>query len=146
MKWLMPTLAACALALCGPAGAQTVYKCTTDGKLSYADAPCAGGTSVALPAPPVPATPSAGAGAEIARQGALAERLRKERLRREAKDERAQQSAQRAAAKHGQRCAALRQRHQWAVDDAATASDKTRAKAELKARRAGEKLTLACPA
>ncbi|HAT29359.1 MAG TPA: DUF4124 domain-containing protein [Janthinobacterium sp.] len=130
------------LAVSATAGAQTVYKCDRDGKLSYASTPCADGASLALPAPARPTTDDS---AGLARQKKLADRLEKERHQREAKDEREQERAAKTAAVHARQCAALKLKQKWTADDLANASDKTRARAQLKARRAAEKLALECP-
>lgn len=125
-----------------PAGAQTVYKCTTDDKVSYGSAPCADGAGVTLdvPAAPAPERPPP------APAKGQAERLAREGRQREAMDARARQRLERAAAARRKACAELRLRRRWADEDAALASDKRAAKARQQARRAADKLALACPA
>lgn len=71
--------------LCLPlaAAAQTVHRCEAEGRVSYGDAPCAGGRAVDVddrrPAADVQAARDA-----AARERDLAEQLRSERLRRQA--------------------------------------------------------------
>lgn len=133
--------------LAAPGSAQTIYKCTLDGKISYNPTPCADGASLALTAPAAP-DPAAARDerARLARQQTAAERLARERLRVEARDERDQQRASQRAAVRQKKCGALHLQHKWAVEDARTAPDKGAAAARTKARRAAERLALECPA
>lgn len=126
--------------------AQPVYKCTADGKISYGDAPCASGPSVALAAPPAPAHDD---GNMLARQQATLKRLEHERQQseaREAREQREQARAGRVAAVQHKKCATLKLHRDWAAEDAAGAPDKTAAAARRKVRRAEQKLALECPA
>jgi hypothetical protein len=127
-------------------GAQAIYKCTADGKISYGDAPCAGGPSVALAAPPASAHDD---GRTLARQQAALKQLEHERHQseaREAREQREQARASRLAAVHSKKCAAFKLRKDWAAEDAMHAAGKTAARAQRKARRAEQKLALECPA
>lgn len=144
----MPRIAPLLLTLllaAGQAGAQTVYKCDSGGKISYGDTPCADGASALLPALPPPGPDHS---AELARLKARADQLERARHQREARDERAQLRADRAAATHRNKCAQLALQRKWAAEDATTAgrdgghaADQT----ARKARRAAEQLALACP-
>lgn len=74
----------CAIALAAllaaqAAAAQTVWRCSTDGRVGYADTPCPGGQAVAA-ADGRSAQERASAAQVLARDRALAERLRDERL------------------------------------------------------------------
>jgi len=127
-------------------GAQAIYKCTADGKISYGNAPCAGGPSVALEAPPAAAGDD---GRALARQQAALKQLQHERHQseaREARDQREQARASRVAAVYRKKCAAFKLRRDWAAEDALHAAGKTAARAQRKARRAEQKLALECPA
>jgi hypothetical protein len=127
-------------------GAQAIYKCTADGKISYGDAPCAGGPSVALAAPPAPAGDD---GKTLARQQAVLKQLEHERRQNEAgeaREQREQARASRLAAVYRKKCAAFKLRKDWAAEDAMHAAGKTAARAQRKARRAEQKLALECPA
>ena len=135
-----------------PAAAQPVYKCTSDGKISYGQVPCSGGITLALEPVPVPNQ------AAPRRADALrlqADQLTDERHRREAADERVAQRAAKAAARQRDNCARLKLQKKWADEDATqyATHDATRNaararhpdKATLKAHRAAEKFALACP-
>ena len=144
---LLAPLLALLVSLCAPASAQTIYKCTLDGKISYNETPCANGASLALSAPAAPAPAAATEDrTRLARQQTAAERLARERLRAEAKDERDRERGNQRAAAHQKKCGALILHHKWAVEDARTAPDKGAAAAKTKARRAAERLALECPA
>jgi hypothetical protein len=125
--------------------AQTIYKCTTGGQISYGQAPCTSGHTVALDPVAAPATKAADHHTRVLRQ--QAEQLSGERHRREAKEERIEQRASAAAARARDNCARLRLHKKWADEDAALARNKGQTKSQtgLKARRAAEKLALACP-
>jgi hypothetical protein len=129
------------------AAAQPVYKCTVDGKVSYADHPCAHGRTTELAVPPAPS--GAEAAAALERDKARLAALQKERSTLEARaerEERGQQGAARAAAAARQKCERLRLQARWAEEDAARAGKATSAAARLKARRQAEALAVQCPA
>jgi hypothetical protein len=130
-------------------GAQTIFKCTVQGKVSYGATPCAAGESVEIKVPSAPADRD-GHVASLARQKDSADRLERERHKREAADEREQERAGRAAAVYRKKCGLLKLNVQWAAEDAAGASadvaNKAAGKAKIKARRAAQKLALECPA
>ena len=138
--FLLPLL----LILCAPqANAQSIYKCMLDGKTSYGETPCPTGNSVVLPAP---ATPERSGLDQPARLRQQAEQLTKQRHQREAREEQAQQRADRIAARQRERCTSLKLHKQWADEDAARAvRGRNAGQAALKARRAGQKLAMACP-
>jgi hypothetical protein len=129
--------------------AQTVYKCSHDGKTSYSDRPCAQGASKALPPPPVGISPADTLGpqggdartllalekARIAREQA-AEREERERIR----------SARAAHTRH-QKCEKLRLRHKWAKEDLSHMIHGPQYEAaRVKLRRQSEALAVECPA
>ncbi|HEV7816999.1 MAG TPA: DUF4124 domain-containing protein [Janthinobacterium sp.] len=131
--------------LSSTAGAQAVYKCTGDAKISYGDRPCADGPSLQLKIPPAPVH-SAADQATLARQNRELARMDKERRRTEEKELRERERHARAAAVLHKKCAAMKLNSKWAAEDARGASGKQAARAALKARRAAEKLALECPA
>lgn len=132
-------IAACTLA---PAAlAQTVYKCTVDGKITYGDQPCASGTSVALPVPAAPASPP---DASVRERQALAQ-LERARLARTMQEERDAARARRAAASRYQKCARLRLHRKWAEEDAARATGAAAESARRRARRQAEAMAVECP-
>lgn len=135
--------------LAGSAGgqAQTLYKCSAGGKVTYASAPCDGAV-VAIIATPAPPPPDPGAGQEREREAALLAKLGKERAAREARDLRQQRAAgrrARAAAKYQQRCARLALRKRWADQDASRAAGFDKEALQQKARRMGEAMAVECP-
>ena len=142
MKQMMTALALCALAQA--AGAETIYKCTVGGKVSYGEQPCADGKARALAVPPAPSGTDAAAALE--RDKAHLAVLQKERSAAEARDERESQRAARAAAGTRQKCDRLRLQSKWAHEDAARANKAMLAAARLKAKRQAEALAVQCPA
>lgn len=147
---LFPAVAACAVFNCAVlnCAAQPVYKCASDGKLSYGDRPCASGVSQTLAPAPAPAPDPDGA-ARLARQAALAAQLTKRDAARAHQQEQAaartQQQAQRAAGALKIRCDRLRLRHQWAEEDVRRAADRNGDAARVKARRQAQAMALECP-
>ena len=129
--------------VCGSAHAQPVYKCSGDGTVTYTEAPCRSGKSVALqvPAAPRPAPDPKGG---LARQKSEATRLEYARHQREARDQRDNMAGDRAAAAYRKKCGALRLKQKWAEQDALKAAAPKLAAARLKARRAGEMRMLEC--
>jgi hypothetical protein len=138
--------------LAQPALAQTVYKCSTGGKLSYSDRPCAHGKSVVLPPPAAGVAPpgAAGEATQDSRTLLELEKLRiaqqKERDKQAAREEREQQKLARAFQTRRKTCDKLRLRHKWAEEDLARASSQARQAARLKVRRQAEALAVECPA
>ncbi|MQA18740.1 DUF4124 domain-containing protein [Rugamonas rivuli] len=144
MKALLCGVLMCAAAL--TAQAQSVHKCTVDGKVSYSDTPCpsaaASATTLAVPAAP-PADPVAAA--DLARQKKQAAALEKARHRREDQDDRAAEKAAQAAAVQRKKCGKLKLNKQWADEDVRRASVAKLDNAKLRAKRAAEALALECP-
>jgi hypothetical protein len=151
MMRVLLTLAACLL----PAAshAQSVYKCTVDGKTSYADRPCAHGASKPLPPPPVGISPSDTMGPQGGDARTLLE-LEKARIARgkaeaqaQAREDRAQARQARSAQARRQKCDRLRLRHKWAEEDLArTVHGPKYEAARIKARRQRDTLAVECPA
>ena len=140
MMRLFPAVAACAVF--ASASAQTIYKCTFEGKPSYGDRPCATGPSTVLAGAPAADPETA---ARLARQNALATQLTKRDTARAKQEDAAAQRARRAAHVQHLKCAKLRLRQQWAQEDVRRASDKHVDNARLKARRQAEAMALECP-
>ena len=141
MRTTMVAVILCALA--HPLAAQTIYKCTSGGKVSYGEHPCADGKATALAVPPAPS--SAEAAEALKRDKALLAALQKERAAAMARDERDSQRAARAAAGMRQKCERLRLQEKWAQEDAARADKATLSSARLKAKRQAEALAVQCP-
>lgn len=123
------------------AGAQTVHKCTQDGKVTYTEQPCAGGTVIAVPDAPAP---DKSAAAELKRTKKQADALEKDRHKREAADSREDAAASRAAAARHQKCDKLRLDKKWADEDLRHAQPQHEERARIKAERAADKLKLSC--
>lgn len=146
----LPYLAAalCCLVACAAyaqQGSQTVLRCAKDGKISYSDQPCPQGaqsTELAVTPAPIPDTANA---ADLARQAALAEKMRQQREKRSAQEEREDQRASHAARLQRQKCQRMQLAQRWAAEDASRAPVAQREAAQLKARRAGQSLALECP-
>jgi hypothetical protein len=129
------------------ASAQSVYKCTQDGKTMYADRPCAHGKAVELP-PPAGVRPE-GAETVATRDARTLLELEKLRMAREKEQERiarADAHLERAAAKHRKQCERVRLRHRWATQDVARLTGRARAAAERRVQRAQEAMAVECPA
>ena len=144
MTRLLPLLAAFLLT---NALADPVYKCTQDGKTTYADRPCAQGKSAVLP-PPAGIRPE---GAETvatrdARTLLELEKLRIAREKDEQRSDRADARRARAAAAHRKQCARLQLRRQWAEEDAARLTGRAKTTAQRRMQRATAALAVECPA
>ena len=142
MKTWMATLVLCALAQ--GAAAQTVYKCSAGGKVSYGEQPCADGKATTLALPPAP--DAGAAGALFEQEKARLAAFQKERAARERGEEQERERAARAGAATRQKCERLRLQGKWAEEDAARAGKATVASARLKAKRQAEALAVQCPA
>ena len=123
------------------ASAQTVYKCVQNGQTSYSETPCAAGQLQIIEVPPSPPAVDKGA---ATRQQRVASQLESVRKQREAREDQARARGAQQAEVHEKRCAQLRLEQKWAAQDAVGAGDKTREAAQLKVRRAGEKLAIEC--
>jgi hypothetical protein len=144
MTRLFPLLAACVLS---SAFAQPVYKCTHDGRTTYADRPCAAGRSVELP--PAAGIRPEGAETVATRDARTLVELEKLRLAREQEQRRVDKAdarTARAAAAHRKQCARLHLRRQWADEDVARLTGRARVAAQRRAQRAREAMAVECPA
>jgi hypothetical protein len=143
MMRLFPLLAACLLS---NALAQPVYKCTADGKTTYADRPCATGKSVELP-PPAGIRPE-GAETVATRDARTLVELEKLRIAREKEQQRADKAdarTARAAAAHRKQCDRLHLRKRWADEDVARLTGRARVAAQRRSTRAQQALAVECP-
>jgi hypothetical protein len=143
---LLTALAALAAAVlpCAASHAQTVHKCTVDGKVTYTEQPCQAGTAAVIAVPEAPAA-NPEAAAELKRMRKEANTLERERHKREALDDRAQQQAARAAQARNKQCAKLRLEKKWADDDVRGALVHNLDRAKTRAQRAADRLALECP-
>ena len=129
------------LAAAGTASAQTAYKCVQNGQTSYSETPCTAGQLQIIEVPPPPPAVDKGA---ATRQQRVASQLESVRKQREAREDAARARGEQQAEVLEKRCAQLRLEQKWAAQDAVGAGDKTREAAQLKVRRAGEKLAIEC--
>lgn len=130
--------------LAGAAGAQPVYKCTVDGKVSYGDQPCANGPTSRLAVPPAPGD-AASALARLERDKARLAEFEKSRTAHADAEERTRQRAARAAAALRQKCERLRLKARWLEEDLARAGREATGAARLKAQRQAQALAVECP-
>lgn len=127
------------------AHAQSVYKCTVDGRVSYSDVPCpAGAQTATLDAPAAPKADPAAA-RDLKRQQKQASALEKERLKQQERDERDSARAAQIAGVQRKKCDKLKLNKRWADEDARRASGQASEAARLRAHRAGEAMALECP-
>lgn len=122
--------------------AQAVYKCESDGKVSYSDTPCAGGKK--LDVADAPATEAADARRRAAQEKRELARLEEARRKQQLQDERDRKKAAHARTSLERKCASLERRRKWAAEDAASAAGKSADKAKRKARRAEETFDAEC--
>ncbi len=129
---------------CASGQAQTINKCTVDGKVTYTEQPCQAGAAAVIAVPDAP-PPRPQAAADLQRMQKQADTLQRERHRREARDDQAQQQAARDARQRNRQCAKLRMEKKWADDDARGAPVQHVERARVKAQRAADRLALECP-
>ncbi|WP_028102554.1 DUF4124 domain-containing protein [Pseudoduganella violaceinigra] len=139
----MKLLCVLLLAVSLPAGAQALYKCSVDGKLSYSQQPCEKGVAsmIDVPAPPK-ADPSAAA--ELKRKEREANKMATERRKREAREEREELAGARAVANHNKKCKKLQMQQKWAEEDARGATLQNSERAKQKAKRAADMAQMEC--
>ena len=125
--------------------AQSVYKCTIGGRVTYASAPCDSGSVSALTVPKEPAPDPAAAG-QLKHEQALLATLLKQRADRDARDARAFAKAEQAGNKRNQRCAKAALQKRWADEDARRAAGFDKEALRHKAKRKGEAMAVECPA
>lgn len=127
--------------LAGSASAQDVYKCVQDGQTSYSATPCSGGQLQILEVPSPPPAIDKGA---ATRQERVASQMEAARKKRENLEDQARERAAKQKELLEKHCAQLRLEQKWTAQDAVGAGDKTRDAAQLKARRASERLAVEC--
>jgi hypothetical protein len=128
-------------ALCGGASAQSLYKCTVNGKVTYTGAPCKEGQMKTIEVPPAPKADPVLA-QELVRQKAALATLEAARTAREAQEQK--READRATAAHDQLCTQLRLDKQAADERANGGLPATRPALREKAQELGEALAAQC--
>lgn len=131
------------LAIVLPAGAETLHKCTVDGKVSYSQQPCEKGVASTVAVPPAP-PPDLAAAADLKRQQGEADKLSTARRKREAREERDDMAAARTTAARNKKCRKLQMQQKWAEEDARGATLQNTERARLKAKRAADMAQLEC--
>jgi hypothetical protein len=128
--------------------AWAVYKCDNDGQVTYSDAACANGKTVAIDDARGVKSPAPVA---AAKDKAAQQRLDKSRAaedkrvsRQRDKQEREEARTRLVAEKLKRKCAQLAQRKAWAEDDLRNAPVKTMEKARRKSQRAAENYRAEC--
>ena len=132
------------LSVCAQVSAQTIYKCSTNGKVTYGEQPCSAGIEATLDVPPPP-PPDPELKERLARQKALADALDKER--RDAAVQAAKAARPIAAARVSpqvQRCEKLRLQLRWAEEDLRKAAGPGTEALRLKAQRQAEAMAVEC--
>jgi hypothetical protein len=127
--------------------ALAIYKCESDGKISYSDSPCVNGKSVRFEEPPhsAPLPPdAANARQQATRDKNELKRLENERERQEAQEDKERRKLVQADAAKRKKCSELALQQKWAEEDASAASGKSAEKAKRNARRKAEKLQMEC--
>jgi hypothetical protein len=128
-------------AACGGASAQTLYKCTLNGKITYAVAPCKEGTMKTIEVPPAPkANPNREQ--ELKREAVALAALQKARAEREALEQHTE--TEQAKGAREQRCAALRTEVQEAEQNAAGAPGPLKASRRAEAEKKAEAMAAEC--
>lgn len=128
-------------AACGGASAQSLYKCTVNGKISYSVAPCKEGTMKTIDVPPAPKH-NPNREQELKREAVALTALQKARAEREAVDQR--NDTEQANSGREQRCAALRAEVQQAEQQAAGAPGFNKANLRAQAEKKAEAMAAEC--
>ncbi|TFV86055.1 DUF4124 domain-containing protein [Oxalobacteraceae bacterium OM1] len=118
------------------------YKCEADGKVTYGDTPCVGGTVISA----TPPDDAHAARERAARERKTLDGIEKDRRKEEVREARERARAAKTAATHQTACRKLALRQRWAEEDARAAAGKSAEKAKRKARRAAEALDAQCRA
>ena len=129
------------------APALAIFKCESDGKVTYSDAPCKQGKSVRLEdssgSMPLPSD-AARAQQQVTREKNELKRIESERQQREAQEDKERLKIAQAVAVKRKKCADLSLQQKWAEEDVAAATGKSTEKARRTARRKAEKLQMEC--
>lgn len=137
-------LVSASLAACAAVQAQTIYKCSANGEVTYGEQPCRAGIQATLDVPPAPPL-DPDLKERLARQKALAESLGKERRDAAAQAARAARPA--AATRVSPqlaRCEKLRLQLKWAEEDLRKAAGPATEALRLKAQRQAEAMAVEC--
>ena len=137
---IAPYLLLC-LTLSVSAPALAVYKCESDGKVSYSDLPC----DDAKPLDVDTRSPDASdASRKLAQEKNKLKKLEHERHKREAAEQRELKNASRKSAARHKKCNTYLRRLKWANEDVAASTGRANEKAKRKARRITEEYEAEC--
>jgi hypothetical protein len=140
-SWTIPQIFIIFLLFSSPAFA--IYKCTSNGKVTYSDVLCLDGSTLVIPTAPASSSLSQ-AKLQLEQQKTEVNRLEKERHKQATKEEHQQRQLTRIDASKQKKCTSLALHRKWATEDASNTSIKAAEKARRKARRAEEKYILNC--
>jgi len=126
--------------LLGPMSAYAVYRCESQGNVSYSDLPCNGR---ALDLSSQPAAPSRDDDAMKRERGEVS-RLQKLREQRERQDQQIRDLAARGAAARERKCRSLALQVKWRQEDVRESTLDKAQKAKVRLRRAEEKFDSEC--
>jgi len=126
--------------LLGPMNAYAVYRCESQGNVSYSDLPCNGR---ALDLSSQPAAPSRDDDAMKRERGEVS-RLQKLREQRERQDQQIRDLAARGAAARERKCRSLALQVKWRQEDVRESTLDKAQKAKVRLRRAEEKFDSEC--
>jgi hypothetical protein len=138
---LRTMLALMLLAACGGASAQSLYKCTVDGKVTYTGSPCKSGDMKAIEVPKAPPR-NVNRDEELKRQKTALTRLEKARAEREQVE--ATKAARNDLASNEERCNKMRLEQKTAEENADRAPGFKRASMRETAKKMSEALAAEC--
>lgn len=136
-------LLACTLSL--PSLAQSMYKCTENGKVAYSDRPCPEGKPVQLNVPAGSPTEASAARERSRREQDVLRQMELQRVKSERQAEYENRRSEYVATMKRQRCEQLRQQRQRSREQSARTYNPAAEAAKLRARRDAEELAAECP-
>ena len=141
---MLRTLILLAISAAGAAAsAQTIYKCSGAGKVTYSEQPCSSGTQATIDVPAAP-PPDPELVERLARQKALAESLDMERRQAAALAAKAARPVITRASPRQQRCEKLRLQLKWAEEDLRKTAGPATEPLRLKVERQAEAMAVEC--
>ena len=135
-------LATLIAAACGAASAQSMYKCTVNGKITYTGAPCTSGDMKVVDVPKMPKTDPVRAEEKLQREKSALARLEKARQERETKQLKATNDS--SLASNDAKCTKRREELALALQNADRAPGFKRASMRESAAKMGEALQAEC--
>jgi hypothetical protein len=134
---------ALATVLCLISGSSfAIYRCDTEGRVSYSDTACPGGKELDIKSSETDNAPDARR--QLANDRKILQRAEARQDKVEAAESRARQRAARKRSAADKKCEALERKQRWANEDQKAASAKAVEKARRKASRASERYEAEC--